>query len=249
MGTAFIGKGKMRIARYDSGASFALRKFRDIENTSEATLSFTENEQTLPDYQDASGGTDASYKRIETVTLAISPRHYTPENLADAVWGSTTAVAATPITGEASVCRLGAFVPTAKLIDMTVAPVVKKGVDTVDAADYTVHPSGIEWKASVTTVGLTDEDAVTIDYTPKVSVDIEALISTAPEVSVWFEGVNAVDGKYTVLHAFKGKIGVAQGIGLIGDDFGTLALTITIERDETIVASGKSKFFKLLAES
>lgn len=249
MGTAFIGKGNLRVAPHDSGASFALRAFRDIENTSEVTLAFTESEQTLPDYTNISGGTDASYKRIDTVTLSIAPRHYTPDNLAMCFWGGTAAVAATPVESEASIVRAGAFVPTAKLIDTSVPIVVEKGATTVDSGDYTVFPSGVQWKdGSFTTVDLADEDAVTIDYTPLAATDIEALISAAPEISVWFEGVNAIDEKYTVLHGYKGKVGVAQNISLVGDDFGTLALTITLERDDTITAPGKSKYFKLLAQ-
>lgn len=110
--SAYIGKGKIRLAPFASGDSFWERAFEDIENTSVFRFSFSEQETTLPDYTNAGGGTDASQKRIDAVTGQIDPRHYTAANLARVLWGSSTAVAATPITGEAHKLRLGKFVPT-----------------------------------------------------------------------------------------------------------------------------------------
>lgn len=243
--TAFIGSGKIKIAPVDSGASFALRAFVDVGNTSAFQFSFSENKQELRDYRDPSGGVDASVSRIESVTGQMDLRHFTADNLALALWGTTAALAATAITGEAHKAYVGKFVPTDRLINTTVAPVIKKGATTLDTDDYTVSAGGITFAGTFTTVGLVDADDITIDYTPLAGNDIQSLINAAPNVSVFFEGVNAVTGKYASVRMYKCKLGVAANIGLIGDDFGTLQLSFTVEKDETVAGAGTSKYFAL----
>lgn len=243
--SAFIGSGKIKLAAYGSGASFGVREFRDVGNASAFQFSFSENKQELRDYRDPAGGTDASVSRIESVTGQMDLRHFTAENMAEVVWGDASALTATAITGEASKFHAGGFVPTARLIDTTVAPVLKKGATTIDTDDYTVSAGGITFASSITTVGVTDGDAITIDYTPLAGYDVQALINAAPSVSIFFEGVNNVTGKYASARMYKCKLGVAQNIGLIGDDFGTLQVSFTVEKDETVAGTGTSKFFAL----
>ncbi len=243
--SAFVGSGKIKVAPFDSGDSFGARAYVDVGNTSAFQFSFSENKQELRDYRDPSGGVDASVSRIESVTGSMDLRHFTADNLAMALWGTTSVLAATAITDEAHVCFLGKFVPTDRLIDTTVAPVVKKGAATVDTGDYTVTAGGITFADTVTTSGLVDEDDITISYTPLAGNDIQSLINSAPNVSVFFEGINAVTGKYASVRMYKCKLGVAANIGLIGDDFGTLQVSFTVEKDETVTGTGTSKYFAL----
>ena len=74
MGTAFIGKAKVRIGLYSSGATFKARALRYLENTSRFELSFSEEEKKLADFTNATGGTDASSKRISEVSGALDAR-------------------------------------------------------------------------------------------------------------------------------------------------------------------------------
>lgn len=247
MTTAFIGKAKIFIAPYASGASFAAREYAYAENTSAFQFGFSEEEKKLLDYASASGGIDVSIKRISDATGSMDLRHFTPENLARALWGTTAALGTTPIVGEVVADIIeGNFVPTARLINTGVAPVVKSGATTVATADYTVSPGGITIAGTITTGGVSSGDPLTIDYTPQASNDIKALMSSAPDVSLIIEGINEVDGKYTVGRFWKCKLGVAQNVAMIGDDFGTLAVSFTIQKDET-VTGGKSQYFELEA--
>lgn len=245
--SAFIGSGKIKIAPFDSGASFGARAFVDVGNTSAFQFSFTENRQELRDYRDPAGGVDASVARIESVTGSMDLRHFTADNLALALWGTTAALAATAIVGEAGhVYKAGKFIPAARLINTAIAPVVKKGATVVNVGDYVVSAGGITFIAGTpATAGLVDGDAITIDYTPLASTDVQALINAAPNVSIFFEGVNAVTGKAASVRQYKCKLGVAANVGLIGDDFGTLALTFTVEKDATISGGGASQFFSI----
>ena len=251
MTTAFIGKAKIRLGLYSGGSSFAARPLRYLENTSRFELSFTEEEKKLADYTTATGGTDASAKRINEISGAMDARHFTPENLALALWGTTSVLGVTPIVAEAGFKIVpNMFLPTARLIDTTVAPVVKKGGTTILTADYTVSPGGILIASTITTGTVVSGDAVTIDYTPKASSDIQALVGSAPDVSIFVEGINEVDGKYTTIKIWKAKLGVAENLGFITEDFGTLTMSITIQKDETVSsAGGASQYFRLEAQT
>ena len=77
---------------------------------------------------------------------------------------------------------------------------------------------------------------------------VEALINSAPLVAVKFVGVNVVDGKDVTGKFFKVRLGAPQNLGLIGDDFGTLQITGTMEADTTITGTGKSQYFSLVLE-
>jgi hypothetical protein len=101
MGSAFIGKAKVRVALYSAGTTFENRPFRYLENVSAFQFSFSEEEKKLLDYASAAGGVDASIKRITDVTGSMDLRHFTADNLALALWGTTAALSAVAIVGEA----------------------------------------------------------------------------------------------------------------------------------------------------
>jgi hypothetical protein len=246
---SFIGTGKIKIATYASGASFAAREFVDVGNASVFEFSFSEERKELKDYQDPAGGTAATVVKIDKVEGKMDLRNFRAANLALALWGTTAALGATAITGEAHVVNASAFVPTDRIINTAVAVVVKKGATTFNTADYTVSAGGITFAATLVTAGVVDGDSITIDYTPKAGADVQSLISAAPEVSIFFEGVNAVTGKTTTTRIFNAKLGVASNVGQIGDDFGTLSMTFTVNKDTTVVGAGLSQFIKMEAES
>ena len=245
----FIGAGKIKIAAYESGATFNLRKFRDVGNASTFKYSFTEDKKELRDSQDPAGGTADSVTRIDVVSGTIDFRNFSAENLALALWGTTSTGGVTAITGEAHVINAGAFVPTARLINTAVAPVVKKGATVVATSDYVVSKGGITIAATISTATVVSGDAITIDYTPVASQSIQAIINSAPNVSIFLEGVNTVDGKYETVAIYKAKLSVAQEVNAIGDDFGTLTINFTVTKDTTVTGAGISQFLKLEQES
>lgn len=243
--SAYQGRGKIRLAIYSSGATYGARAFEDLGNNSAFTISFSENEETLPDYTNASGGTDASIKRIEAVTGQIDARHVTAANLALVLWGTTTVLATTAITNEAHKLRLGKFVPANRIINTAIAPVVKKGTDIIAATDYVVSTGGITFKSTVALAGASEGDDITYDYTPAAGADVQALINTAPEVSLHFDGINVKTGKPMIVRGHKVKLGVAQNIPIIGDGFATLPITLTFEKDDTITTPGRSQYAEI----
>jgi hypothetical protein len=250
---SFIGTGKIKIAPYSSGASFGARKFRDVGNASIFEYSFSEEKKELKNFQDPSGGLAASVSKIDKVEGKIDFRKISAANLALALWGSTSTLNTTAITGESHVINASAFIPTSRLINTSVAPVVKKGatVLTGSGTDYTVSVGGITIADTIVAAGVVDGDTITIDYTPKASTDVQALISAAPDISLFFEGTNLVDSKAALARVYKAKLGVASNISMIGEDFATLSVTFTITKDETVSSAGGtlSQFLKLELES
>jgi len=250
MGSAFIGKAKVRVALYSAGSTFENRPFRYVENVSNFQFSFSEEEKKLADYASASGGVDASVKRISDVSGSIDMRHFSADNLALALWGTTAALTATPIVGESGYKIVpNMFVPTKRLINTSVAPVVKKGATTILAADYSVSAGGITIGSTITTGGVISGDDVTIDYTPVASGSVQALMTTSPEVSIVFDGINSVNGKALVIKIFKANLGALSSLQLISDDFVTMSLPFTLVRDRSITTTGKSQYVLIEQES
>jgi hypothetical protein len=241
---AFQGRGAIKIADFSSGATFGARIFRDIGNADVFKFSFSEEKKEQLDYQDPAGGTAASVTKISSVNGDIQMLDFKAENLALALWGTTTAANATAIVAEAiGTIVPGRYIPTARLINTSVAPVVKKGATVILAADYVVSAGGITIAATITTGTVISGDAITIDYTPLAGNTLQALVSSAPNVSIYFEGINIVTGKPSVRRIHKAKLGVASGVDFIGEDFGNLPITFTMEKDTTITTAGLSKFF------
>lgn len=244
--SAYAGVGKISVALYSDAANFEGRQFRLVGNSSTFEFSFTQDEKTLADFTNASGGIDASFKRITGGSGKIDLRRIGVDNLALAMFGTTATLGATPIVGESGYKIVpGRVLPTKRLIDTTVAPVVKKGATTILAADYTVSAGGITIASSITTGGVVSGDSVTIDYTPLASGDVQALMTTSPEVSILFDGINSVNGKPLVAKIFKAQLGALASLPLISDDFITLALPFSMVRDDSITTSGKSQYAQI----
>lgn len=246
---SFIGTGKIKIATYASGATFGARNFIDVGNASVFEYSFSETKKELLDYQDPAGGTAATVTRIDKVEGKMDLRVFSAANLALALWGTTSTLGTAAITTEAHVINAGSFIPTERLINTAVAPVVTKGGTTVLAADYVVSDGGITIASTITTAGVANGDAINIAYTPVASKDVQTLINTAPEVSIFFEGINGVDGKAATNRIYKAKLGVAQNVGYISEDFNTLSITFTVNKDTTVTGAGISQFLKLETEA
>lgn len=233
---SYIGKGKI----YLDG--------RFIGNVSELTFSVNEEKKELPDYTSPGGGTYNSLRRITGVEMSIKAHDLSPENLAMALFGSTSAVTASAVTDEVitSNATLDTLVKTANVIDTAIAPVVTGSGGTptyVVDTDYTVSPAGI---IPLSSGAITAALALLIDYTKKAVNVIEALTTTAQEYDVLFDGLNeAQSGNLVVINAYRGKFGAAQGLGFIGDDFAEIQLTGDVLKDTSIVGAGLSQYFSI----
>jgi len=75
---------------------------------------------------------------------------------------------------------------------------------------------------------------------------IEALTTGAKTFGMVFAGVNeAATGKTVTVTVHRAKIGAAQGLSFIGDEFGSLEITGEVLIDTSIITAGLSQFFKI----
>lgn len=237
---SYIGKGKTYIGKRGGFA----KKF--VGNISSLSLAVTEKKIDLLDFTQAGGGKDDTVSRIEEVAASMNLHQLSPENLALALFGNTTAVTAAPVTDEVHAGYKGGLIRLDNLPDPATPVVVTNsaGTTTYDVdVDYVQTKSGIEITSASTIVEAAD---LKISYT-KLPADVVQLLSNAAdEYSLTFEGLNeAKSGRAVVVDLHKVKFSPAQKLDLIGDDFAGLEITGEVLLDDTITGTGLSKYAKI----
>lgn len=111
-----------------------------------------------------------------------------------------------------------------------------KRIDTVEVS-MTLHDLSPENLSMVLFGTTTSADSV---------ATIEALTTGAKEFKMVFNGVNeAATGRTVTVTIHRLKIGAAQGLNLIGDDFAAMEVTGEVMLDTSITTEGLSQFFKV----
>ena len=173
----YIGKGKVFLDG------------RFMGNVSKFTYGGEEEKVELPDFTAVGGGNYDSVSRITALKIGIEVHDFSAENVSLGLFGSVVAVAAGAIIDEPVSARsvLDRLVPTAYMIDTTVAPVVtdSTGVTTyVPNVDYTVSAAGI---TPLSTGSITASESLLIDYTKRSLNVVHALTNSGAECELVFE--------------------------------------------------------------
>lgn len=234
---SYIGKGDVWIAAPG-------QPLRNMGNVLSLSISADEESKELADYQNAGGGTIDSITRIKSVKVEIESSNISPENLAIALRGVVNAHTAGPIVDEALVADLGGLNLLARLPDLTAAMIVKNSAGSttyVENTDYTRTRSGIQILSSGS---IADAEALKVSYAALADNVLEAMVASAQEYRLVFEGLNeARSGKPVVVEAYKVKFS-PSGTDLIGDDFGKIKLSASLNKDESRIGAGISQYFK-----
>jgi hypothetical protein len=218
----------------------------DIGNTSSLSVGQTYEEKSLPNYQ-GGGGNDDSFKRLTAVTITLAARNVSVATLEAALGGTATAEAAAPVADEEhTVVAPGQLVSFVSLQDLsqTLTVTDSAGATTyVEGTDYTRKRGGIIVLAG----GAIDaDDVIKVSYTRHKGQRIQALLRTANESNLEFDGINERTNKPWFARFFRVNWAPADTLELIGDDFATFTITGEVLRDETRVGVGESQFFELL---
>lgn len=233
---SYIGKGKVHLDG------------RFLGNVS--VLDFTINEENieLTDYTSAGGGNYNSVRRIDSVEMSMTAHDLSAENLAVALFGSTSSVTSSAIVDESITAGavLDTLIRPAEVIDTAVSPVVTSdpaGTTYVEDTDYIVSAAGI---TPIVGGGISASDPLLIDYTSKANDVVQALTTSAQEFELIFDGLNeAQSGTPVIITVYRAKFGGAQGLSMIGDEFAEIALTGDVLKDTTIIASNLSQYMKI----
>lgn len=119
---SYIGVGKMYLRdRNGSGGLVPVGNASVLKNTVE------EEEKSLPDYTNAGGGIRNEVRRVKSVGVSITVHDLSPGNLALAMYGDSSAVAAGTVTSEVISVIKGSIVPLAHIAPSSV--VMTHGLD------------------------------------------------------------------------------------------------------------------------
>lgn len=242
---SYIGKGRVFLGPYGGGGAAI-----EVGNVSKLEFSVDEEKKDLLDYTSAGGGKRNSLSRISAVNVNMTLHDLDSDNLARAVFGSSSAVTAGAVTGEAHTAYIGGLVRFNNVPNATIAPVVtgSGGTPTYTAGtDYEVVGGGV---VILEGGAITDALAIEVGYTKVAGNVVEALTSTSQEYTLTFVGLNeAQSGKAVVVDVHRAKFSPLSNLALIGDDFAALDLNGESLSDSTVVGAGLSKFFKVEVQS
>lgn len=236
---SYIGKGSF-YARV-KGASAGMLP---LGNVSAANVRVTEDKKELLDYQSAGGGQANALRRIQTVELGVTLRDFSAENIAKALFGSASVVAAATGVAETVTGYHDTLVPLGKAGISNL--VVKDQTDTTTytaGTDYDLVRSGL-WVYS--TGAITDGQVLHLTYDHPAQNVVQALVNAGLEYEVFLDGLNeAQSGRAVAINFHRLRFGPVADWGLIADDYGEIALTGDLLKDTTITTAGLSQYLKV----
>lgn len=212
----------------------------------QVSIQVTEQAITLPDRTQSGGGVYKEIRRIESMNLTMNLREFNPTQLARALFGATNDVPGDDVEDEPHTAYAGAFIPLEhpgpyESLTVTLDNTAKTAFST---DNYDVVPGGILIKEEAADVD-TDGVDILVNYTYPRYHRVEALVQSAPELEIFFAGVNeAASDKQVNVRLHKVRLGAVADLQLLsGDDFGALQLTGQVLKDTTKTGDGISQYF------
>lgn len=239
---AFIGVGQAYLRQIGGNTGLV-----PLGNSSTISISQSVEKKELKNHKTPGGGTLASYTKVSSVTASLATSNFNAHNLAIATAGEYTEVAAAVQSSEvATVISLGALVPLAQLPDkdQSITVTGSGGTPTyVDGTDYEMRETGLY----VLEGGTITPGNIEVSYNSKAAYNIEALVATANEYELVFDGINTgMAGDLTQrVTGHRVQISPSSELPLISDDYGTLNLDLTFLEDSSVSGTGISKYYKL----
>jgi hypothetical protein len=239
---SYVGKGKIYVAkRSPAGALRFLGNCTTLELTPDTA------DIDLEDAVNAGGGLDDSITRINFLGVQLNMRNLSPDNLALALLGAVTPVAAGAIVDEEHAAYKGGLVRLNNIPDPAVALVVTHTTGSptyVENTDYVRTKSG--FTIPVTGSAIVDAQVLKTDYTKLAGNVVQLLINAADEFRMVFEGLNeAKSGRPAIVDIHRTKFTANQALALIGNEFAGAGVTGRCLRDDLIVTPGISAFAKI----
>jgi hypothetical protein len=234
---SYIGSGKLYMRVFGSAAPLL-----EVGNVTDLRFKINQDTKKLKDFTKGGGGTFNRVDRIDSVECSFSTSDLSPANLARAVYGSTAAVVSATVTDEPYTAYKNGFIPLANVASAVTAVKHMSGTPTyVLGTDYEVREGGIYILAAG---AITDAQVIEITYTKANADVIQALTVTSQEWELVFGGLNeARSGKQVLVEAFRVKLGTADDVGWITEDFNSLNFTGEVIKDTT-KTGGASQYFK-----
>lgn len=237
----YIGAGQVYLRRRDT--NFGLLPIADAGALS---LAIETEEITQPQHTQVGGGNLDKIDRITKMGLSLTLSEQRPADMAMMLYGTTTAVAAATVTGEAQTAYEGALVMFDKQPDVSVAYVVKNQAGDatyVAGTDYNVTQLGITIIAGG---GISSGDVISVSYTALATNALEILVNSGFEYELVFEGLNEANGGVAQpVVLYRCKFSPAANLDLITSEFANPELSGEVLVDTSITGAGLSRYGKI----
>lgn len=239
----WLGSGHVSLRAYGSTVPF-----ERVGNCSR--LEFNINEQTieLKDHTSPGGGTYDEVRRIDSVEMGMTLHDLNTANLARVLYADFSTVASATAIAEAHTAALGKVIALAKM-PLTITSV--KSADDVTTyvadTDYSLTGAGLYIPAdsNIPAAATVNVVYVCADYDV-----IEALTTAGLAYELMFEGMNeGGTNKRSNIKVYRVRIGAAQGLNWIGEEFAALEVTGKLLKDPTKTGVGKSTYFRVEKEA
>lgn len=236
---SYIGGGSF-YARVKGAAAGML----PLGEVAAANIKISEDKRERRGHQSPGSGVINAIRRIQSVELSVKLGTFSADNIAKALFGSASVVAAGTGVTETVTGYEDALVPLGKTGVTNL--VVKDVTDTttyVAGTDYDLVRSGLWVRASG---AITAGSTLHLTYDHPAQNVVEALVNSGLEYEVFLDGLNeAQSGKAVAIRFHRLRFGPVADWGLIADEYGELALTADLLKDTTIVTAGLSQYMKV----
>ena len=240
----FSGQGAILVGDRDAITGLPTG-LRPVGNVSEVTISVETTEFEHKESCTGQRGIDITLTQEINVGLNMTLESINKENLALALFGTSSALTAASVTNQSVRGYIGLWSPLAHV--KVSAVVVTNNLSTVTYVLGTDYLLNLEAGSIFIVTGgaITNAQELFVDYSFALQDEIFAVTTgTAPIKYVRFEGLNTADtDKPVVIDLFKVSIKPLAELALISDEISQMALETKVLSD-ALRTSG-SKFFNV----
>lgn len=203
------------------------------------------NKQKIQDSSKPGGGVYASVSRIESVTASMNFMDLNTGNIARALFGTASAVAAGVMPEKTVIAHKGALIPLDHIDSTLVVLTNSAGTTTYDEdVDYEVQPGGVY---IIPAGAITDAQSIKLSCSHGAFDKIEGITTSAPVLELRFVGENeASGGRPFIFDAYKMQLDPAKALALLSDKFAELPVEAELLADPTKTGAGLSKYLKII---
>ena len=236
---SYIGGGSF-YARVKGAAAGML----PLGEVAAANIKISEDKRERRGHQSPRSGVINAIRRIQSVELSVKLGTFSADNIAKALFGSASVVAAGTGVTETVTGYEDALVPLGKTGVTNL--VVKDVTDTttyVAGTDYDLVRSGL-WVYAAGAIA--DGAVLHLTYDHPAQNVVQALVNSGLEYEIFLDGFNEAQSAKAVGVTFhRVRFGPVADWGLINDDYADIDLNADVLEDSTIVTAGLSKYLKV----
>lgn len=243
------GRGRVWVGDTATGA------LREMGNCSAVSIAFDTTEDNLLDYRTTADGNYASDVQIDAAKVSITFHDLSPDNLALAFYGTSTAVSASLVSDESLTVPDNAdyLVKLTALADVTAtggfttatgsgvfSATGGGGTEYTAGTDYYAYPGGVKFPSGTTATG-----TVYATFLKRSHTRVEALMSASTTKFLQLDLLNkAGGGEPIVVRIWQFKPSPADDVPFIGGNYAAPVMNGKADAD-TSRGSGVSQYFTI----